>query len=175
MTKSELRKYAKDNGLTLAEAREKIRQEAADNPREVKAIQVQNVKDAADYMNSLTDEQLELALENGSGKSGYGTNNLQIAANWARTQATPNSPPMYSDQFFSFSDNKEDHWFLIQILNRLGILLFHFTKNGAVLVHKDNPKLKVVTKVGQIVGAYENGENITFLTGLQGQRFDIAA
>lgn len=175
MTKSELRKYAKDNGLTLAEAREKLRIEAAAKAPKANVINLNNVEDAAEYMHSLTDSQLDAVLQNGTGESGLGNDNLQIAINWARAQATPSSPPMYSDKFFSFTDNQDDRWFLIQILNRLGILLFNFTTNGAILIHKDNPKLNVATDNTQIVAVYLDGENVTVLSGLTGQKIDIAA
>lgn len=102
-------------------------------------------------------------------------NNRKLAVKWAQDTVKKNSSMVMSDKFWTpFAD-------ITQIqhtkrkLKQASILAFDFTANGAVLIHKDNPKLSVSIIDGSdgkkyIAGTYTNNvDGEDFVTVLMGE------
>ena len=99
--------------------------------------------------------------------------NRQLAVKWAKQTVKKNGSMVVSDQYWTpFTDSTQIKN-AKRKLKQLGILAFDFGK-GAILIHKDNPKLKIKTFNGAdgttyIGGTYTNqvdGEDfVTMLAG----------
>ena len=90
--------------------------------------------------------------------------NKSIAIGWAKEQAKKTNGPVMSDQFFGpFNDKQRSD--IIKKLAKKDIACFSYTPDGAILIHKRNPHLKVVTAGGKIGGVYTVGENNMMLIG----------
>jgi hypothetical protein len=93
--------------------------------------------------------------------------NRKLAIKWAKDTVKQTSSMVVSDQYWTaFADQT-------QILNakrklkQLGILAFDFGK-GAILIHKDNPKLTVNTFTGSDGTTYIGG---TYINRVDGEDF----
>jgi hypothetical protein len=87
--------------------------------------------------------------------------NRKLAIKWAKDTVKKNSSMIISDQFWTAFDDMTQICAAKRKLKALNIMVFDFDGRGAVLVHKDNPKLKVSTFNGKdgknyISGSYTN-------------------
>jgi|TARA_B110000879_G_scaffold1228_1_gene1529 hypothetical protein len=69
-------------------------------------------------------------------------NNRKMAVTWAKSIVKRNSSMVMSDQYWAPFINNTQIQHTKRKLKQLGILAFDFGK-GAILIHKDNPKLSV--------------------------------
>jgi len=91
--------------------------------------------------------------------------NKTIAIGWANANAKRTNGPVMSDQFFSPFNNKQRSD-IIKKLAQKDILCFRYTGEGAILIHKRNPHLKVVNHGNQFGGIYTVGEDNMMLVGI---------
>ena len=70
-------------------------------------------------------------------------NNRKLAVTWAKSIVKRNSSMIISDQYWTPFTNNTQIQNTKRKLKQLGILAFDGPTNGAILIHKDNPKLSV--------------------------------
>jgi hypothetical protein len=91
--------------------------------------------------------------------------NRQLAIKWAKSKVKQTGSMVLSDQYWTaFADQT-------QILNakrklkQLGILAFDIGKDGAILIHKNNPKLAVETFTSDDGKTYISGTYTNIVDG----------
>jgi len=94
-------------------------------------------------------------------------NNRKMAVTWAKKTVKKNSQLVMSDQFWTPFTNTTQILNTKRKLKQLGILAFDFDK-GAILIHKDNPKLDVDKFEGSDGKTYIGG---TYTNTVDGEDF----
>ena len=93
--------------------------------------------------------------------------NRKMAVTWAKLTVKQNGSMVMSDQYWTPFTNSTQIQHAKRKLKQLGILAFDFGK-GAILIHKDNPKLSVHPVDGGDGKQYIGG---TFTNTVDGKDF----
>ena len=84
------------------------------------------------------------------------TNNEKIALKWALEKVKPNTGMIQSDKFWTgYRDSDKIRKSTASLFRKHDIIIFRLSKEGAILIHKNNPKLDFAEKDGWGVGMYK--------------------
>jgi len=91
--------------------------------------------------------------------------NRKLAIKWAKNTVKQTSPMVMSDQYWTAFTDQTQIQNAKRKLKQLGILAFDLSKGGAILIHKDNPKLTVNTFTGNDGKTYIGGHYTNTVDG----------
>lgn len=102
--------------------------------------------------------------------------NRKIAVKWAKATIKPDTSFLYSDKFWSPFETEKQMRAALNKLQSHGIYAFYGEGEGAFLVHKGNPKLKLVQTQEGYGASYTSvvdGESyVTLLMGYAAPKID---
>ena len=84
------------------------------------------------------------------------TKNEKIALKWALEKVKPNTGLIQSDKFWTgYRDSDKIRKSTASLFRKHDIIIFRLSKEGAILIHKNNPKLDFAEKDGWGVCMYK--------------------